>query len=252
MTAHRKPVDEAATTFVRRHIGPSPRDMSAMLETVGAASLSALMAETLPASIRQQAPLDLGTPLERDRGAFPHARSGVAEWALHLADRPRLFRHDPAGGDPAQHPGKPRLVHGLYAVSAGDQPGPAGSPVQLPDHDLRPHRARRRQRLAARRGDRRGRSHGAGRTRRAGQDKILLRRCRGASADAGRAAHPRRAAGLEPDRRRSRDRPRQGRSVRRPAAISGHVRRGARPAAGDRERCTPRARLRSSPPICWR
>jgi len=52
MTAHRKPADEAATTFVRRHIGPSPRDISAMLETVGAASLGALMAETLPSSIR--------------------------------------------------------------------------------------------------------------------------------------------------------------------------------------------------------
>jgi glycine dehydrogenase len=63
MTAHRKPADEAATTFVRRHIGPSPRDVNAMLETVGAASLGALMAETLPSSIRQQAPLDLGQPL---------------------------------------------------------------------------------------------------------------------------------------------------------------------------------------------
>ena len=34
-----------------------------MLETVGAASLNALMAETLPSSIRQQAPLDLGCAL---------------------------------------------------------------------------------------------------------------------------------------------------------------------------------------------
>src|SRR3982075_768593 len=63
MTAHRKHANEAATTFVRRHIGPSPRDVAAMLETVGAKSLSALMAQTLPSSIRQQAPLDLGTPL---------------------------------------------------------------------------------------------------------------------------------------------------------------------------------------------
>src|ERR1019366_9434900 len=63
MTAHRKPADEAAASFVRRHIGPSPRDISAMLETVGAKSLDALMAETLPSSIRQQAPLDLGRAL---------------------------------------------------------------------------------------------------------------------------------------------------------------------------------------------
>ena len=47
------------------------------------------------------------------------------------------------------------------------------------------------------------------------QDKIVLRRCRGASADAGGAAHPRRAAGLESDRRRSPDRSREGRGVRR-------------------------------------
>lgn len=63
MTAHRKLSNEAATTFARRHIGPSPRDIAAMLETVGAKSLQALMGETLPASIRQQAPLDLGQAL---------------------------------------------------------------------------------------------------------------------------------------------------------------------------------------------
>jgi glycine dehydrogenase len=63
MTAHRKPADEAATSFARRHIGPSPRDIAAMLETVGASSLGALMSETLPPSIRQKTPLDLGHPL---------------------------------------------------------------------------------------------------------------------------------------------------------------------------------------------
>ncbi|MHC1950255.1 aminomethyl-transferring glycine dehydrogenase [Bradyrhizobium sp. UFLA06-06] len=63
MNAPFKPINEAATDFVRRHIGPSPRDVNAMLETVGAASLQALMHETLPASIRQKAPLDLGRAL---------------------------------------------------------------------------------------------------------------------------------------------------------------------------------------------
>jgi len=29
MTAHRKHANEAATSFVRRHIGPSPRDIAA-------------------------------------------------------------------------------------------------------------------------------------------------------------------------------------------------------------------------------
>jgi glycine dehydrogenase len=63
MTAQRKSTGETAATFVRRHIGPSARDVAAMLETVGAKNLDALMAETLPASIRQAAPLDLGKPL---------------------------------------------------------------------------------------------------------------------------------------------------------------------------------------------
>ena len=35
MNAPLKPTDEPAATFVRRHIGPSPRDVNAMLQTVG-------------------------------------------------------------------------------------------------------------------------------------------------------------------------------------------------------------------------
>jgi len=62
MTAHRSNND-TAVDFARRHIGPSPRGIAAMLDAVGAKSLSALMSETLPASIRQQAPLDLGPAL---------------------------------------------------------------------------------------------------------------------------------------------------------------------------------------------
>src|SRR5579863_7355228 len=73
MNAPIRSTDEPAATFVRRHIGPSPRDVAAMLETVGAASLNALMAETLPASIRQRAPLDLGPPLGETE-AIAHMR----------------------------------------------------------------------------------------------------------------------------------------------------------------------------------
>src|SRR5258705_129756 len=73
MTAHRKPADEAATTFVRRHIGPSPRDVATMLETVGAKTLSELIGQTLPSSIRQKVPLDLGRALSETE-ALPHRR----------------------------------------------------------------------------------------------------------------------------------------------------------------------------------
>src|SRR5947209_7068536 len=60
MNAPIKLTDEPATSFVRRHIGPSSRDVAAMLEMVGVKSLSELMNQTLPASIRQKVPLDLG------------------------------------------------------------------------------------------------------------------------------------------------------------------------------------------------
>jgi glycine dehydrogenase len=63
MNAPLKHTNEAATDFVRRHIGPSPRDISAMLESVGAKSLGELMGQTLPSSIRQKTPLDLGRAL---------------------------------------------------------------------------------------------------------------------------------------------------------------------------------------------
>jgi len=63
MTKHSLLANEAATNFARRHIGPSPRDIDAMLTSVGASSLTALMSETLPPSIHQQAPLDLGLAL---------------------------------------------------------------------------------------------------------------------------------------------------------------------------------------------
>ncbi|TMK05684.1 MAG: aminomethyl-transferring glycine dehydrogenase [Alphaproteobacteria bacterium] len=82
MTAHRKPAEEAATTFVRRHIGPSPRDVSAMLETVGAKTLSELIGQTLPSSIRQKAPLNLGRALSETE-SLTHMRE--------LASRNQVF-----------------------------------------------------------------------------------------------------------------------------------------------------------------
>ncbi len=78
MTAQRKLAAEPATTFVDRHIGPSPRDIAAMLEAVGAKSLGGLMSETLPASIRQSAPLDLGRALSETE-ALAHMRGLAAQ-----------------------------------------------------------------------------------------------------------------------------------------------------------------------------
>ena len=46
-------------TFVRRHIGPREADLALMLRTVEAASLDALIDETIPAAIRIAKPLEL-------------------------------------------------------------------------------------------------------------------------------------------------------------------------------------------------
>ncbi len=47
----------------RRHIGPSPAEIEAMLGVVGAESLDALIEETVPAAIRQRTPLAWGKAL---------------------------------------------------------------------------------------------------------------------------------------------------------------------------------------------
>jgi glycine dehydrogenase len=52
------PIDPTES-FARRHIGPSPEERDAMLRTVGAASLDALVDETIPATIRLHRPLNL-------------------------------------------------------------------------------------------------------------------------------------------------------------------------------------------------
>ncbi|MBI4910579.1 MAG: aminomethyl-transferring glycine dehydrogenase [Acidobacteria bacterium] len=53
----------AATTFARRHIGPSPAEIEEMLFAVGAASMGEFISQTLPASIRQARPLDTGAAM---------------------------------------------------------------------------------------------------------------------------------------------------------------------------------------------
>jgi glycine dehydrogenase len=54
---------QSLDTFARRHLGPSTREIEEMLAAVKAPSLDALIAETLPASIRSKRPLSLPAPL---------------------------------------------------------------------------------------------------------------------------------------------------------------------------------------------
>ena len=73
-------------SFARRHLGPRPADIPAMLETVGVGSLDALIDKTVPASIRLARPLNL--PPARGESAV------LAELAeLAAQNFARLFGH---------------------------------------------------------------------------------------------------------------------------------------------------------------
>lgn len=48
--------------FIRRHIGPDERDLAVMLAALDVASLDELIAQTIPADIQLDAPLNLPAP----------------------------------------------------------------------------------------------------------------------------------------------------------------------------------------------
>ena len=58
----------------RRHIGPSPEEITEMLRVVGVKSLDQLISETVPEAIRQRSPLDFGSPLS-ERGVLDRMRA---------------------------------------------------------------------------------------------------------------------------------------------------------------------------------
>ena len=157
---------ERADEFARRHIGPDEAEIAAMLEVVGAASLDELIEQGDAARDPQRAAAGPAAGPERGRGARRAARDRRPEPRADLADRHGLLRHRHAARDPAQRAGESRLVHRLHALPGRGQPGPAGGAADLPADGRRPDRARARQRLAARRGDRGRRGHGDGPARR--------------------------------------------------------------------------------------
>jgi glycine dehydrogenase len=199
----------------RRHIGPSPAEISDMLEVVGAASLDALIDETVPGSIRQKAPLAFGDPMS-EREVLDHLRATAKKNKVMLSligqgyhgtiMPPVIQRNDSR---------KPGLVHGLHALPAGDQPGPAGSSLEFPDHgrDLTgldiANASLLDEATAA--------AEAMAMAERASKSKrtAFFRRSSLPSADHRRDPHPRRAAGLGGDRRRSVHRTGPGSRLRR-------------------------------------
>src|SRR5262244_3412705 len=59
MSARASTADFNPGDFSRRHIGPSPEDVSEMLSTIGASDIDELISQTVPDAIRQAAPLAL-------------------------------------------------------------------------------------------------------------------------------------------------------------------------------------------------
>ncbi|WP_299842062.1 aminomethyl-transferring glycine dehydrogenase [uncultured Roseovarius sp.] len=69
-----EPTDYLPYDFAnRRHIGPSPEEMSEMLQTLGVGSLDELIDQTVPKNIRQEEPLDFGRPMS-ERELLHHMR----------------------------------------------------------------------------------------------------------------------------------------------------------------------------------
>jgi glycine dehydrogenase len=77
--------------FVHRHVGPRQRDLAPMLERCNAASLDALIDETIPATIRMTGPLRLGAALSSDSSPKlderPLGEHELLEWLRGLARR---------------------------------------------------------------------------------------------------------------------------------------------------------------------
>ncbi|MDU9002423.1 aminomethyl-transferring glycine dehydrogenase [Sedimentitalea todarodis] len=74
-----EPTDYLPYDFAnRRHIGPSPEEMDQMLATVGAASIEALIDDTVPAGIRQKEKLDFGRA-KSERELLHHMRLTAAK-----------------------------------------------------------------------------------------------------------------------------------------------------------------------------
>ena len=79
MTTEIRPLDalDAPDDFAARHIGPTPREIGAMLETIGVPTIEALLARTVPASIRDDEPIALGPALtEREAVEALRAMAG--------------------------------------------------------------------------------------------------------------------------------------------------------------------------------
>ena len=240
-----------ADEFTRRHTSPTTDEQRHMLDVIGEESVDSLLAHTVPSAIRMTDRLSLGDPRSPDS-----VHLQLRELAAKNVQRTSLIGMGYYGtiapaGDRAQRAREPGVVHGVHALPARDQPGPAGGVAQLPDDGRRAHRVRSGERVAARRGHGRGGGDDHGpphvEVRPATASWCITTRIRRPSRCCATRAEP---VGIElvvgdVDEHRRR--------LLRSAVQPAHVERRDRPTGGgDRHRCTRCGDWRSWPPICWR
>ncbi len=148
-------------------------------------------------------------PLSEPELARPRGGSRGRERRRALVPRHGLRRDVHAAGHPAQRARESGLVHAVHAVPGRDRAGPPRGAPDVPDRRHGPHGPARRQRVAARRGDGRGRGDVALRRRPARRPQDVRRRRALPPADDRRRADARRAA-----RHHRRDGRRRGASSR--------------------------------------
>ena len=240
----------AAGGFESRHIGPSPQDVSAMLETIGVSSLDALIAQTIPDDIRQHAPLDLGAALSETE-ALEQARQlaarnlvltsliGQGYYGTILPSViQRNILENPAWYT-AYTPYQPEISQGRLEALLNFQTMIADlTALDIANASLLDE------------GHGGGRSDGHGAADLAVGAQGLFRRPGLPPPDARRLADPRRSVGLADRHRRPHARPPSRCDFWRPVPVPRHVRRCPRFSRADREaegcRCTLRVGSRSA------
>ena len=173
------------------------------------------------------------------------ARAGRPQPGRHPPDRAGLPRHDHAAGHPAQRAREPGLVHGVHAVPARDQPGPARGARSTSRRwsPTSPGWRSPTRRCSTRRTAAAEAMTLARRPSKAPAGAFFVRRRHPPADDRG-GAHPGRADRHRARRRRPVDRSRcRRRRVRRARAAPGVDRRGARPRRARRRPCTTRGGL---------
>ena len=122
--------------FIQRHIGPAAHDIEAMLKIIGFDSLDRMTDAILPKSIHMSKALEVCPPASED---------SLLHIMKKFAGQNRVLKSLIGQGyyGTITPPvcsvifGKSGMVYRPHTLSAGNQPGAAGSLAQFPNHDLR-------------------------------------------------------------------------------------------------------------------